>query len=127
MFGVMLVLYGEADALPAATVVTISRTVSLAVLTPVVLGFLVVGRPIRPASGTGRLVAAVGVLDALALIVATIALGLGPLSVASVVVTQFATVAAVLGIFVLHERPARHQLVGVVTVIVGVSLLAAAV
>jgi drug/metabolite transporter (DMT)-like permease len=48
----------------------------------------------------------------------------GPVSIASVLLAQFATVVAILGVTVLHERPAPHQLAGVVLAIVATSVLA---
>jgi drug/metabolite transporter (DMT)-like permease len=45
------------------------------------------------------------------------------LAVSAVLASQFAAVAVVLAYVVLHERPARHQVVGVVTILCGVTVL----
>jgi len=44
-----------------------------------------------------------------------------------VTATQYGTFAVILGFVLLHERPRRHQWVGIVCAIGGVSLLAAIV
>jgi drug/metabolite transporter (DMT)-like permease len=65
-----------------------------------------------------------GALELGGLVLLTIALALGPLTVAGVTATQFGTSAVVLGFVLLHERPRRHQWVGIACTIIGVSLLA---
>ena len=60
----------------------------------------------------------------LAFLAGSAALALGPVSVASVLQAQTATVSTLLGLAVLRERPAWWQAVGVAATIVGVSLLA---
>ncbi len=66
---------------------------------------------------------AAGLLELLGLMAATIAVQLGPLAVAGVTVSQYATVAVVLGIVLLRERLRPHQLIGVGCTVVAVSVL----
>jgi len=66
---------------------------------------------------------AAGLLELLGLMAATIAVQLGPLAVAGVTVSQYATVAVVLGVVLLRERLRAHQLIGVGCTVVAVSLL----
>lgn len=66
--------------------------------------------------GRRRLVAgylAAGLLDLGGLSAATLALAHGPLAVAGVTISQYATVAVILGLVFLRERPHRYQLAGV--------------
>ena len=66
-----------------------------------------------------------GVLDTGALISFAAATSLGPLSVVGIAVAQTGTMAVVLGMVLLRERPARSQLVGIALTLAAVSLLAA--
>ena len=52
------------------------------------------------------------------------AITVGPVAIASVVVSQSGAVAALLGLFVLRERLSRVQIVGVALTCVAVALLA---
>ena len=70
-------------------------------------------------------VAAWGVGDSLAYLAFVAAAHHGPVSVASVLAAQFATVAVVVATVFFGERPQARQLVGVGLVIVAVSAIAA--
>jgi drug/metabolite transporter (DMT)-like permease len=70
-------------------------------------------------------VAAWGVGDSLAYLAFVAAANRGPVSVASVLAAQFATVAVVVATVFFGERPRARQLVGVGLVIVAVSAIAA--
>ncbi len=82
--------------------------------------------PAAPLSRSEALTcAAAGILELLGLVLITVSIQLGPLSVAGVTAAQFGTVAVILGLVLLKERPRKHQLVGVVFTMVAVSLLSA--
>jgi drug/metabolite transporter (DMT)-like permease len=66
----------------------------------------------------------VSALDMLAFLAGSAALALGPVSVASVLQAQTATLSTLLGVAALHERPAWWQTAGIVATIAGVSLIA---
>lgn len=121
LFGGVMILYGYAGDISWLSQAAISRTVSLALALPVALysGSLVMPKSLRlTAVGAGA-------LELCGLIMLTLALSLGPLTVASVTTTQFATFAVILGYAVLHERPHRHQWLGLALTLTGVSVLAA--
>jgi drug/metabolite transporter (DMT)-like permease len=68
-----------------------------------------------------------GALELCGLVFFTMVLAMGPLTVAAVTTTQFGTFAVILGVAFLHERPRRHQWVGIACTLAGVTLLAVAV
>jgi len=120
-FGVVLVLYGAATAVPAVAAVAASRVVSLALVAPVaVRGGVRVPRQLRLTAVVS------GLLEAGGFFLLVAATTRGPVAVAAVLVAQFATFAVVLGMVVNGERPARRQLLGVLVTIVAVSVLAVA-
>jgi drug/metabolite transporter (DMT)-like permease len=49
----------------------------------------------------------------------------GPVAVASAMITQFPIFGVVLGLVVLRERPARHQVLGVLLAIIAITTLSA--
>ena len=65
-----------------------------------------------------------GLLEAVAFLALATATALGPVSVAAVVTSQFATFGVILGVVFLKERPTPWQMVGVASTIGAVSLLA---
>jgi drug/metabolite transporter (DMT)-like permease len=67
-----------------------------------------------------------GAIDAGAFVSYAYAAARGPVSVAAVVVTQFSTLSAVVGIVLLRERLSPHQYVGIVLAGAGTTLLALA-
>ena len=122
MFGGFLALFGAAsDESPSWAVLT-SRT-SLVLCTALVL--LAGSRPVRVPA---RVVPALA-LPGLLLLVGTVAYGVattqGLVSVVAVLATLSPVVTVGLAVGVLGERLARRQLVGVVTALLGVVLLAA--
>lgn len=127
LFAGVVVLYDYGQDLSWLSLAAVSRTASFVVIVPVAL---VVGRGVLPGTGlTPRLrgiALGAGLLEVLGLVMITISISLGPLAVASVMVSQFATFGVLLGLIVLHERPRPHQLAGVVCTIVAVTVLAVA-
>jgi drug/metabolite transporter (DMT)-like permease len=123
LFAVVLILYDHAQALPAVSIAAVSRLTSFAVTVPLVLvvtrGMTIDRRQAGPLFGAG-------VLEVLGLVLVSVSVASGPLAVAGVMVSQFATFGLLLGLVVLHERPRPHQLVGVVLAIIAVSVLAVA-
>jgi drug/metabolite transporter (DMT)-like permease len=121
LFAVVVVLYDHAHALPSLSVAAVSRTTSFLAILPVVLfvgGGVKVARPLR------LTVAGAGALEILGLVLVTASVAVGPLAIAGVMISQFATFAVLLGIVFLHERPRPHQLFGVACTIAAVSVLA---
>jgi len=121
-FAVTLVLYGHTGAVGPVTAAAAGRLASLPLVVPLVLAAHATGlpRPLRP-----RTLLA-GAFEAGGYVAAAAALARGPVSVASVTVAQFAFFAVILGMVVLHERPARHQLVGIGCTVAAVMLFGVA-
>jgi uncharacterized membrane protein len=117
-FAVTLVLYGHTGAVGPVTAAAAGRLASLPLVLPLVL---LAGATRLPGRLRPRTLLA-GVFEAGGYVASAAALARGPVSVASVTVAQFAFFAVILGIVVLHERPARHQLVGIVCTVVAVTL-----
>ena len=119
-FGVMLTLFGATDELGAFNAVTVARLTALAVLLPVlaVRGWRPTPRPVL------RRIAECGLVDAISFGAFAAAATRGPVSVASVCAAQFSTVAVIVAIVVLRERPAPVQLVGIGLTLVGTTVLA---
>ncbi len=123
LFGAVLVLYSYAHALSWLSQTAVSRSVSLVIALPFALltgGLTLPGR-LRPVA------VGAGALELGGLSCFTIAIALGPPTVAAIATTQFGTFAVILGVALLHERPRRHQWVGIACTLAGVSLLALAV
>jgi drug/metabolite transporter (DMT)-like permease len=121
LFAVVVVLYDHAGALPSLSVAAVSRTTSFLAIVPVVLligGGVSIARPLR------LTVAGAGALEILGLVFVTASVAVGPLAIAGVMISQFATFAVLLGIVFLRERPRPHQLFGVACTIAAVSVLA---
>jgi drug/metabolite transporter (DMT)-like permease len=118
LFAVTLVLYGHTGALGPVTAAAAGRLASLPLVLPLVL---LAGAARLPGRLRPRTLLA-GAFEAGGYVAAAAALARGPVSVASVTVAQFATFAVVLGMVVLHERPARHQLIGIASTVVAVTL-----
>jgi drug/metabolite transporter (DMT)-like permease len=116
----ILVLLGQVDQLGAVTTILVARVAALIVVTPFAAarGALKIGLDHR------WLVLAAGALDSLGLASYAAAASLGPVPIAAVTATQAAPITAIIGITVLRERPARHQLFGIVLTVIAVSLLA---
>jgi drug/metabolite transporter (DMT)-like permease len=118
-FGGLFAFIGEADEITPYESILVARFVGVAMLViPVVLI-----RPPFPRGGD-RIGLLAGVLDAVGFVLFAVAAHRGPISVASVTGAQVATMAALLGIFFLRERPAWWQATGIGVTAVGVTLLA---
>ena len=120
LFGVVIVLYDHAQALTWLQVTTVSRTASLAAIVPFVAA---AGAGVWVPKPLGRVLFAAGALEVLGLVLVNVSVAVGPLAVAGVMVSQFATFGLLLGMVVLRERPRPHQLAGVACTIVAVSIL----
>lgn len=92
----------------------------MVVLVPVAL--MLAG--LRLPRALARRLACAGVFDAAAFVALAAAISIGPVAVASVVVSQGGTMAAILGLVVLRERLSRVQIVGVALTCMAVALLA---
>jgi drug/metabolite transporter (DMT)-like permease len=121
-FSVGLVLAGRLGAagMPPAWVMIVSRTVGLLLI---VLP-LVVTRRLRLTRPALPLVVLAGVLEVFGGAIYVVAASEG-VAVAAVLSSQFAAIAAVAAFILFRERLQRIQLVGVITVAVGITLLAA--
>jgi drug/metabolite transporter (DMT)-like permease len=120
LFAVVVFLMAEATALPAVAIAAYGRLGTMVVLLPVALLFAGLRLP-RPLAGR---CAVAGVFDAAAFIAFAAAVTLGPLAVASVVISQGGTMAVLLGYLLLHERLSRVQYAGVACTCVAVTLFA---
>jgi len=116
----VFISYGQIDAFSPFTTVTVASLAGLVVMIPVAAAH----RALMPPRGRAAAVVGVSVLDMVAFLAGSAALAIGPVSVASVLQAQTATVSTVLGLAVVRERPAWWQTLGVGLTIVGVSLLA---
>jgi drug/metabolite transporter (DMT)-like permease len=121
-FSVGLVLAGRLGAagMPPAWVMLASRTVGLLII---VLP-LVLTRRFRLTRRALPLVVLAGLLEVFGGAIYVVAASQG-VAVAAVLSSQFAAIAAVAAFILFHERLQRIQLIGVVTVAVGITLLAA--
>ena len=129
-----MVAYDHADELTWLATSAITRAVSFALFVPIVAVVLVWERRAaaparRPPRGLllpprllGFAVVA-GVFEIVGLVLIAASIVSGPLAVAGVMASQFATFATVLGVVLLGERPRWWQLVGVALTIAGVSIL----
>ncbi len=122
LFAVVVVLYDHAGALPSLSIAAVSRTTSFLVIVPVVL---LAGAGVKVARPLRLTVAEAGALEILGLVFVTASVAVGPLAIAGVMISQFATFAVLLGMVFLRERPRPHQLFGVACTIAAVSVLAA--
>jgi len=116
----VFIAYGQIDAFSPLTTVTVASVAGLVVIVPAAAA----GGALLPPRELAAGVVGVSVVDMLAFLAGSAALALGPVSVASVLQAQTATVSTLLGLAVLRERPAWWQAIGVAATIVGVSLLA---
>lgn len=123
LFAAVMLCYSYADGISWLSQASISRTVSLALALPAALltGSLAVPKALRPVA------VGAGVLELGGLLLLTVSLSLGPLTVAGVTTTQFGTFAVILGFIFLGERPRRHQWFGIACTLAGVTALAALV
>jgi drug/metabolite transporter (DMT)-like permease len=116
----VFIAYGQIEAFSPFTTVSVASVAGLVVIVPAAAA----GGALLPPRELAAGVVGVSVVDMLAFLAGSAALALGPVSVASVLQAQTATVSTLLGLAVLRERPAWWQALGVAATIVGVSLLA---
>ena len=120
LFSVTVLLFVEAGALHPVALAAYGRLGTMVVLVPVTL--LLAG--LRMPRALLRRSAYAGVFDAVAFVALASAISIGPVAIASVTCAQGGTMAAVLGLVVLHERLSRVQIAGVALTCVAVALLA---
>jgi drug/metabolite transporter (DMT)-like permease len=116
----VFIAYGAIDAFSPLTTVTVASAAGLAVMVPIAAA----GRVLLPPRDRAAGVIGVSLLDMLGFLAGSAALAVGPVSVASVLQAQTATLSTVLGVMLLRERPAWWQSIGIVATIAGVSMLA---
>ena len=121
VFGVITILFGEASALAPVTVALCAGLATLLVTVPLAVALRAWRLPAR----FRRRVGACGLLDAGALITFAAATALGPLPVVGIIVAQTGTMAVLLGMVLLGERPSRTQILGIVLTLAAVTLLGA--
>jgi multidrug transporter EmrE-like cation transporter len=120
LFAVTILLFAQATALHPVALAAYGRLGTMVVLVPCALIFSGLRLP-RPLAQRSALA---GMFDAAAFVALAAAISLGPVAVASVVVSQCGTMAALLGLIFLRERLSRIQFVGVAFTCVAVALLA---
>jgi drug/metabolite transporter (DMT)-like permease len=120
LFAVTVLLFAQATALHPVALAAYGRLGTMVVLVPATL--LLAG--LRLPAPLAKRAGAAGLFDAAAFVALAAAISVGPVAVASVVVSQGGTMAALLGLFFLRERLSRVQLVGVGLTCVAVALLA---
>lgn len=121
-FSIGLVLAGRlgADGIPPAWVMVVSRTLGvLLIVLP-----LIVTRRFRLTRNALPLVVLAGILEVFGGAIYIVAASEG-VAVAAVLSSQFAAIAAVGGFLLFGERLQRLQLVGVVVIAIGITVLAA--
>ena len=150
LFALVMVAYDHADELTWLATAAISRAVSFALFVPIVAVVLVWERRVSAPGGPADAAAlaasdpaparrpprglllpprllgfavVAGVFEIVGLVLIAASIVSGPLAVAGVMASQFATFATVLGVVLLGERPRWWQLVGVALTIAGVSIL----
>lgn len=120
LFAVTVLLFVEARGLHPVALAAYGRVGTMIVLVPVAL--MLAG--LRLPGPLARRSAVAGVFDAGAFVLLAAAISIGPVAIASVVVSQGGTMAAILGLVVLRERLSRVQIAGVALTCVAVALLA---
>jgi uncharacterized membrane protein len=121
VFGVITILFGEASALAPVTVALFAGLATLVVTVPLAVALRAWRLPAR----FRRPVGVCGLLDAGALITFAAATAVGPLPVVGIIVAQTGTMAVLLGMVLLGERPSRTQMPGIVLTLAAVTLLGA--
>jgi drug/metabolite transporter (DMT)-like permease len=109
LFAVVVLLLAQATALHPVAIAAYGRVGTMVVLVPVAV--LLSG--LRLPGPLARRCAVAGVFDSAAFIAFAAAITIGPLSVASVVISQGGTMAVLLGYALLHERLSWLQYAGV--------------
>jgi drug/metabolite transporter (DMT)-like permease len=122
LFGLTFLVYGYADGIPAVSAAAWGRLTGMAVFLP----FALLRVPLRMQPRLYVTTTVAAALDSVAYTAIAAALVIGPVSVASVLSAQFATIALLLGVIVRHERLAAHQIAGLACTIAAVTLFALA-
>lgn len=120
LFAVVILLLDEAVVLPSVAIAAYGRVGTMALLVPVAL--VMTGLRL-PRAHIGRCCLA-GVFDTIGFVLFAAAITIGPLAVASVVLSQGGTMAVLLGYVLLHERLSKVQLAGVACTCVACTLFA---
>ena len=120
LFAVVILLLDQATALPPVTIAATGRVGTMIVLVPVAL--MLAG--LRLPRDYVRRCALAGAADAAGFMLFTAAIVIGPLAVASVVISQGGTMAVILGYLALRERLSKVQYVGVACTLVACTLFA---
>jgi drug/metabolite transporter (DMT)-like permease len=120
LFAVTVLLFAQATALHPVALAAYGRLGTMVVLVPATL--LLAG--IRLPAPLAKRAGVAGIFDAAAFVALAAAISIGPVAIASVVISQGGTMAALLGLVFLRERLSRVQLVGVALTCVAVALLA---
>ena len=120
LFAVVILLLDQATALPSVSIAACGRVGTMIVLLPVALLFA----GLRLPRAYARRCALAGAGDAAGFMLFTAAIVIGPLAVASVVISQGGTMAVILGYLALRERLSKVQYVGVACTIVACTLFA---
>jgi drug/metabolite transporter (DMT)-like permease len=121
LFAVVILLLDQATALPSVSIAASGRIGTMVVLVPIAL-FL--GGGLRLPHQFRRRCVLAGIGDAAGFMFFTAAIIIGPLAVASVVISQGGTIAVLLGYVALRERLSRVQYAGVACTIVACTLFA---
>ena len=121
VFGVVTILFGEASALAPITVALFAGLATVLATVPLAVAMHAWRLPVR----FHRRVGACGLMDAGALIAFAAATAIGPLSVVGIIVAQTGTMAVLLGMVLLGERPSRMQMLGIVLTLAAVTVLGA--
>jgi drug/metabolite transporter (DMT)-like permease len=98
-------------------------SVRLTSATLLVIGALITTRGILPPRSVAADTTAAGVLEALATVFVLLAVQMGPISVAAVVIGLYPGVTAGLARVFLGEKLAWHQLLGIVLALAGIAML----
>lgn len=115
-----LVVYSRTAAVPRLTAAATGHVAGVLVMLPYVL--LRVRLAMPRAIGIRTVLA--GVLESVGYVFTVAALTRGPVSIASVMIAQFAVIASILGLVVLRERPRPTQLLGTACTMAAVVILA---
>jgi drug/metabolite transporter (DMT)-like permease len=122
MFAISFIAFSQAGAeSDPFWVATVARVMGLAI---VILLAARISLPLVPPRGLRRLVALVGLLDAIALVFLLMAYGGGRLGLTTVLISLYPAVTVVLATLFLRERMARGELIGVGFALIAVALLA---
>jgi drug/metabolite transporter (DMT)-like permease len=115
----IIVLYGWTDDVPAVTAAPVSRVAALPAVAAVAWGT----RSARLQHRWRHGAVLAGLFACGALLALALAVQVGPVSVAAVAGSQFATFTSLAGLVLLREWPRRCQAVGILVALTAVTLL----